>query len=170
MTTLLYKSGSLVWYNGGIAMDDATHDLCDCECGDVCCDLSGDTVYIKWESPCGTLVVNPETMNLATPSDITNFGCGNVPNDGRNVWYTTFESSSPCDAHLDVFVWCNDDSTMEMAVCGYLNDGYSTPVNCGNTAGSVDCTCPRIVFTIDCTSQSCCSSPITFTVYNDGCY
>jgi len=33
VVALLYSNGSLILYNGALALDDAVHDLCDCVCG-----------------------------------------------------------------------------------------------------------------------------------------
>jgi hypothetical protein len=50
---LLWKDGGLVWYNGGLAIDE---DLCDCVCGGGggCgirnCDLHPDTLYLDWHT------------------------------------------------------------------------------------------------------------------------
>jgi hypothetical protein len=82
MTSLLYSNGSLIWYNGALAVD--TVDLCDCICGDegvsVCgCDNLPTTLYV-YDTLDDSLLA---TLTYTDP--LTNNGNGVIP-AGKAGW------------------------------------------------------------------------------------
>ena len=114
MTSLLYSSGSLIWYNSALAIDDT--DLCDCVCGEeVACPDKCPVASVTFNGTAGS-VYTGSASQYCKGAPIVDAYPDEVGEANGTIWY--FYDDDNCTSfskHL--YFWCGDSGTVYLLEC-----------------------------------------------------